>query len=85
MAAKKINLKGTPGQEYNLDELRTTDSRISGTALVVQIWHWCPDLPSSNPHSKPNPDQLVLGQMWLSKLVSLAEATEMGLGAADGN
>ena len=86
MAAKKINLKGTPGQTYNLDEIQNSGTRVDSTrALTVQVWKWCPDLPESNPHSKPNPDKPVIGQMWLSKLVSLEDALADGLGGADGD
>ena len=86
MAAKKINLKGTPGQTYNLDEIQKTGTRTDSTrALTVQVWKWNPNLPESNPHSKPNPTKLVIGQMWLSKLVSEEEALAEGLGDADGN
>lgn len=67
---KTINLTGTNGKTYNLDEIQNTNTRLdSESSLVVQIWKWNPTLPEENPHSKPNPDNLVLGQMWLSKFV----------------
>lgn len=65
---KSINLTGKSGKTYNLDELKK-GGRTGEGELLVQIWKWNPDLPKSNPHSKPNPPDVVLGQMWLSKLV----------------
>lgn len=65
---KSINLTGTAGKKYNLDEM-TKDARVSDSELLVQVWKWNPNLPKENPHSKPNPPDLQLGQMWLSKLV----------------
>jgi len=66
---KSINLTGTSGKTYNLDEIKK-DTRTGEGELLVQIWKWNPNLPKENPHSKPNPPSPVLGQMWLSKLVS---------------
>ena len=66
---KSINLTGTTGKKYDLDEISTVDTRTSGTELKVQVWLWSPELSPSNPHSKPNPPKPELGQMWLSKLV----------------
>lgn len=70
--AKTINLKGTSGKTYNLDEISKAASRTdSDSSLIVQIWKWNPTLPQENPHSKPNPENPVIGQMWLSKLVEV--------------
>ena len=65
---KSINLTGTAGQSYDLDDLKK-DTRTGEGELLVQIWKWNPNLPKENPHSQPNPPNPVLGQMWLSKLV----------------
>lgn len=67
---KNINLKGTAGATYDLDELAVKGTRTStDDELIVQIWYWNPNLPAENPHSKPNPSDLRVGQMWLSKRV----------------
>ena len=72
---KRINLTGTAGKDYNLDELKNTNTRGSSSeALTVQVWEWNPALPENNPHSKPNPENLVVGQIWLSKLISEKDA-----------
>lgn len=76
---KSINLTGTPGKEYNLETLANSNTRgDSSKELLVQIWYWNPDgitFYSNNPelfeqHKSPNPPNVKLGQMWLSKLVS---------------
>lgn len=68
--ARTINLTGTSGKKYDLDQLQKSGTRTSSTdELIVQIWNWNPNLDESNPHSKPNPPAPVIGQIWLSKLV----------------
>jgi len=70
MPGKKVNIKGTSGKTYNLDELFVNDTRSSASeGLVVQVWKWNPNLKASNPHSKPNPPDPVVGQIWLSVLI----------------
>lgn len=67
---KNINLKGTAGNTYDLDELSKQGTRTStDEELIVQIWYWNPLLPAENPHSKPNPENLKVGQMWLSRKI----------------
>lgn len=67
---KNINLTGTAGKKYDLDELKNTNTRTSkDESLVVQIWEWNPNLPGD--HGKPNPPSLEIGQIWLSKLVAV--------------
>ena len=75
---RSINLTGTPGREYDLEQISTTNTRTDATqALVVQIWHWNPngiesyknDQTKYEAHKKPNPPDLKLGQIWLSKYV----------------
>ena len=67
---KSINLTGTASKTYNLDKISEKDTRKSSDeALVVQIWYWNPNLPEENPHSKPNPSNPVIGQIWMSKLI----------------
>ena len=68
---RSINLTGTASKTYNLDTISTQDTRKSSDEeLLVQIWYWNPDLPEGNPHKNPNPEKPVIGQMWLSKLVT---------------
>lgn len=64
---KSINLTGTAGKSYNLDDLQKNTRTDSSEDLVVQIWEWNPNLPGD--HGKPNPPSPELGQIWLSKLV----------------
>jgi hypothetical protein len=75
--AVNINLEGTAGATYDLDALSTTATRTdSSQALIVEIWYWNPDLDSTNPHSKPNPNNPEIGRIWLSKLVTDKTSTE---------
>lgn len=78
---KNINLTGSVGKKYDLDELANKQTRVDSTEkLIVQIWEWSPELPEKNPHHYPNPTKvdenglvvsdLVEGQIWLSKLVA---------------
>ena len=69
--AKSINLTGSAGKTYNLDDLANKQTRQSTEELLVQVWKWNPNLPETNPHSKPNPPSPVVGQMWLTKLVAI--------------
>ena len=70
--ARSINLTGTKGKEYNLDELQDKNTRQdSNSELIVQIWKWNPN--AEGAHKYPNPPQLEIGQMWMSKLVDLSE------------
>jgi len=68
MAKKTIgaNIQGTPGTTYDLDEIQS-DSRLnSDKSLVVQVWAYDPN--SSDPVKRsPNPPNLKVGQIWLSK------------------
>jgi len=75
---KNINLTGTSGKSYNLDELSQDTRKNSNSELLVQIWQWCPDLPNTNnltkAHQEPNPPSPKVGQIWLSKLVRKFES-----------
>lgn len=77
---KSINLSGTPGRGYDLDQMSTQYTRTSANEeLVVQIWYWNPNGIQSyydennkekyENHKRPNPPRPKLGQIWLSKLV----------------
>lgn len=75
---KSINLSGTPGRNYDLEQISTTNTREDASqALLVQIWYWNPngiesykdDKEKFEAHKKPNPPMPQLGQIWLSKLV----------------
>ena len=69
---KKLNLTGTSGKEYDLDQLSKSGTRDNTEeALVVQIWYWNPNL--NNSHKYPNPPNPKLGQIWLSKLIPLSD------------
>lgn len=74
---KSINLSGTSGKKYDLDELQKNTRVDSDSKLLVQIWYWNPDGIESykndnvkyNEHKQPNPPKPVIGQIWLSKRV----------------
>ena len=75
---KHINLKGTAGETYNLEELKTSNTRTdSSKDLIVQIWYWNPngilsykdDLTKYEEHKLPNPPRPKLGQIWISRWV----------------
>lgn len=60
MPKKTINLKGTSGTTYNLEEI-TKDSRTNSTkTLLVQVYQY-------NEGESSNPSNPAVGQMWLSK------------------
>lgn len=57
--AAKLNIKGTRGKTYDLDTI-VSESRLNpDKILVVQVYKY-------TDKSKPNPDNLTVGQMWLS-------------------
>lgn len=79
----KINITGTAGKNYNLDDIQNIGNRSnSSEGLVVQVWNWNPNLPE--PHNQPNPNDLVIGQIWLSKLVKANSAEYRALMSKDG-
>lgn len=76
---KSINLSGTPGKNYDLEQISTKNTRQdSSEELLVQIWYWNPngiesyrmDPEKYNNHKKPNPPSPSIGQIWLSRLVN---------------
>lgn len=65
---RTINLKGTNGKTYNLDEISTENTRTdSSKELVVEVWYWNPNL--KNSHKSPNPPNPEIGRIWLSQLI----------------
>lgn len=75
---KSINITGSAGKSYDLEQISTTNTRTdSSEELVVQIWYWNPngidsykeDTDKYEAHKKPNPPTPVIGQIWLSKHV----------------
>ena len=62
MAKKTINIKGTSGANYNLDEI-ASDSRTNSTKnLLVQVHRY-------KRGESPNPANPQVGQIWLSQMV----------------
>lgn len=67
MAKKSLNLTGTAGQTYDLDQIEQ-ETRLNGERpLVIQVHRYNPASPLSEENKNPNPSNLKLGQMWLSK------------------
>ena len=68
---KSINITGQAGKNYNLEEIASKETRSdSSSELLIQVWYWNPNLPSTNDHSKPNPPSPEIGQIWLSRMIT---------------
>ena len=65
MAKKSLNLTGTAGETYDLDAIEAETRLNAAKPLVVQVHKY--NLQSTNGKTNPNPSNLQLGQMWLSK------------------
>jgi hypothetical protein len=65
MPKKTLNLTGTTGTTYDLDKIEAENRMDSASKLVVHVHQYDPELGQS-----PNPSNLKLGQIWLSKKVS---------------
>jgi hypothetical protein len=65
MAKKTLNLTGTTGTNYDLDQIQAENRMDSSKSLLVQIHEYDPTLGQS-----PNPSNPKLGQIWLSKKVN---------------
>ena len=63
MAKKSLNLKATNGVTYDLDKIKDENRTNSAKELVVQVHEYDPN----DPESKPNPSNLKVGQIWLTK------------------
>ena len=62
MGKKTINITGTSNRTYDLDAI-SEDSRLnSGATLLVQVHKY-------KKGESPNPANLKVGQIWLSKQV----------------
>lgn len=72
MPGKRINLTGTNGETYDLDQMKNEGRRSLTTDLIVEIWEWNPKLPK--PHNHPNPENPEIGRIWLSKFVEEGSA-----------
>jgi hypothetical protein len=67
MAKKSLNLTGTAGQTYDLDQIEQETRLNAERPLVIQVHKYNPASQLSEENKKPNPSNLKLGQMWLSK------------------
>ncbi len=72
----KVTISGTNGKSYNLDEITKSNTRTDGSApLTVQIWYWNSEALDVD-HRNPDPPNPVIGQIWLSRLVTDPEIIE---------
>jgi hypothetical protein len=67
MAKKSLNLTGTAGQTYDLDQIEQETRLNAERPLVIQVHKYNPASQLSELNKNPNPSSLKLGQMWLSK------------------
>ena len=71
MAKKSIDLTGTSGKTYDLEQISSENTRLdSSMQLLVEVWEWNPDAANED-HRKPNPPSPAVGRIWLSKKVDL--------------
>lgn len=62
MGKRNINIKGTQNRSYDLDEITSDSRENSEKELIVQIHRY-------KMGENPNPENLKVGQIWLSRLV----------------
>ena len=67
MAKKSLNLTGTTNVNYDLDAIEQETRLNAERPLVVQVHKYNPNSALSELNKKPNPSNLKIGQMWLSK------------------
>ena len=61
-SSTNLNITGTSGRTYNLDQIEGDNRTNAEKPLVVQVFKYAKG-------QNPNPTNLVVGQIWLSKLV----------------
>lgn len=57
-----LNITGTSGRTYSLDEIEADNRANSAKPLLVQVYKYAKG-------QDPNPSNLAVGQIWLSKQV----------------
>ena len=75
---RSLNITGLENKVYDLEEIKTQDTRKSTTELVVEVWYWHPD--AEGDHSKPNPPDPQIGRIWFSKQVKTLEELKEKIG-----
>jgi len=70
MARKILKLTGTEKKEYDLDKIESQSRLNSDEELIVQVWKWNPNETKYKDRGRnlPNPPEVKIGQIWLSKL-----------------
>ena len=63
MAVKTLTFTGNENKIYDLEQLSNIDTRLSTTALKIQIHEYADG-------ENPNPSNTSMGQIWLSKKIS---------------
>lgn len=66
MAKQSLDLTGTSGTEYDLDKISEETRDNSEKVLKVQVYKYNPQSIDPN-RREPNPLELEIGQIWLSK------------------
>ena len=66
MAKKSLNLTGTSGVNYDLDKIAAETRSNTFKPLVVQVHKYNPNSADTTKRN-PNPANLTIGQIWLSK------------------
>jgi hypothetical protein len=69
-----LNITGTSGRTYNLDEIEADNRTNAAKPLVVQVYKYVKG-------QDPNPSDLTVGQIWLSKQVVVASTTSATSGS----
>jgi hypothetical protein len=64
---RNLNIVGTENKEYDLDIIESESRLNSDKPLVVQVHRYNP-LSIYPEKRNPNPDNIKIGQIWLSKL-----------------
>ena len=66
MATNTLTFSGNEYTIYDLEELSTIDTRLSTTALKIQVYSY-----NLSEGESPTPEDTAIGSIWLSKRVDV--------------